>query len=137
MATVSDEQMKKSDGWGRPPSTVWLAIAIGLAGCGGTSTSASADIPDECLGNYTGSFSGDSNGTLTGSLDADAEFTVTFLQTSTNQSASGSGNIQENGAIEIVLGPNRVTGTFRFAQCRASGQWATGATNGSWSASKR
>ena len=137
MAMAGNEQMARARGSGRAPPALWLALAMGLMGCGGTSTSASADIPEECVGNYMGSFSGDSNGTLTGSLAADAEFTVTFLQTSTNQSATGSGSIQENGSIEIALGPNSVTGTFRFAQCRASGQWSTGVAKGSWSATKR
>ena len=117
--------------------SVWLALALGLTGCGGTTASESADIPEECVGSYKGTFSGDAKGTLTGTLDRDAEFSVTFVQTSTNQSATGSGNIQEDGSIDIALGPNRITGTFRFAQCKASGQWVTGATKGNWSASRR
>ncbi|HEU5073561.1 MAG TPA: hypothetical protein VFU02_05300 [Polyangiaceae bacterium] len=114
-----------------------VALTISLASCGGTvveGTEPPADVPDECIGDYEGSFSGDLRGRLTGSLDANAGFTVTFVQSGNGQSATGSGNIAEDGGIEVLLGPNSVTGRFKFDRCRATGDWVAGEARGSWNA---
>jgi len=144
-----------------------LALLLGLGGCGGTveestdgaggndgtnggdgdgthgddtngsSTDGTADVPNECVGSYDGNFTGDVRGKLTGNLNANADFEVTFTQADTGLSATGSGSVAEDGKIEVILGPNRVTGRFNFDRCRAKGDWVTGEAVGSWNAVRR
>jgi len=126
-----------------------LALVLGLTGCGGTvvedtedtantgstgSTGGSADVPEDCIGAYEGSFGGDIRGRLVGNLDAGADFEVTFVQSGTDQSFTGSGSVAADGKIEVVLGPNSVTGRFNFTRCRATGDWVAGEAHGSWNA---
>jgi hypothetical protein len=113
----------------------WVLSCLLLA-CGGTTVEAVADVPDNCVGAYSGNFSGDIKGTLDGDLGADASFQVTFVQTSTGQSVSGSGSVAEDGTIEVALGPNVVSGAFNFDQCKAKGVWNAGDNNGSWAAAR-
>lgn len=113
------------------------ALSISLVGCGGTvveGTEPAVEVPNECIGDYDGSFNGDLRGRLTGSLDAKAGFTVTFVQSGNGQSATGSGSVAEDGGIEVLLGPNSVTGRFDFDRCRATGDWVAGEVHGSWNA---
>ena len=137
-----------------------LALLFGLCGCGGTveestdgaggndgtnggngsngsSTDGTADVPNECVGSYDGNFTGDVRGKLTGHLNANADFEVTFTQADTGLSATGSGSVAEDGKIEVILGPNRVTGRFNFDRCRAKGDWVTGEAVGNWNAERR
>lgn len=129
----------------------WVLL-LGLAGCGGTVVEGTeedgdgaggttgggvADVPEDCVGNYDGSFGGDIRGDLTGTLDSRAGFLVTFVQTGTEQSFTGSGSVAKDGSIEVVLGPNRVTGRFNFTRCRATGDWVAGEAHGSWNAARR
>lgn len=117
-----------------------LALLLGLSGCGGTvvdgseGTDGSADVPDDCVGDYEGNFDGDIRGRLTGHLDSNADFQVTFVQSGNGQSATGTGSVAKDGGIEVVLGPNSVTGRFNFARCRASGDWLLGEAQGGWNA---
>lgn len=128
---------KAKSGGAKLSKVGWGLLVGGLWGCGGTATEATADIPDECIGEYAGTYSGDLRGTLEGSLDAAAVFTATFVQTSTGQSATGSGNIDEDGAISLALGPHQVVGTFNFNRCRATGTWSSGELGGSWTTTKQ
>jgi hypothetical protein len=123
-----------------------LALMLGVTGCGGTvvdgtedtastgSTGGGADVPSDCVGAYEGDFVGDIRGRLTGNLAANADFEVTFVQSGTDQSFTGSGSVADDGKIEVVLGPNSVTGRFNFARCRANGDWVAGEARGSWNA---
>jgi hypothetical protein len=112
-------------------------LALGIAGCGGSVTETPVDVPDDCVGSYEGSFAGDIRGSLTGRLGSDARFSVTFVQSGNGQTASGSGDVEEDGSIEVVLGPNHVIGSFNFGRCRASGDWVAGDAAGSWTASRK
>lgn len=129
-------QPRTVDAWCRR-CAVLISVGVLPSGCGGTSVESAAEIPADCVGDYRGNFAGDARGTLTGNLGSSATFRVTFVQTSTGQSASGSGTIEEDGTIELVLGPNSVTGVFNFNQCRATGDWVAGETNGNWNATRR
>ncbi|HEY6728951.1 MAG TPA: hypothetical protein VI197_33305 [Polyangiaceae bacterium] len=123
-----------------------LALLLGLTACGGTvvegaeddastgSTGGVADVPSDCVGAYDGNFGGDIRGSLMGNLKANADFEVTFVQSGNDQSFTGSGSVAEDGKIEVVLGPNSVTGRFNFARCRANGNWVAGEARGSWNA---
>lgn len=115
----------------------WVLCCGLLASCGGNVNEVTAEVPEACQGAYTGTFGGDVRGTLTGSLSSNATFSVTFTQTSTSQSASGSGKIAEDGSIAFSLGPNEVTGSFNFGRCRATGDWVSGETSGTWRADRR
>lgn len=134
-------------GWGK--WNQWclaLGLMLGLSGCGGTvvedtdatdatgTTGGSADVPEDCIGGYAGSFDGDIRGSLTGSLNADANFVVTFVQSGNGQTATGSGSVAKDGGIEVVLGPNSVTGRFDFTRCRATGDWVMAEARGDWKA---
>jgi len=126
------------------------ALLVSLAGCGGTveestdateasngsnGTGGTPTIPNKCVGNYQGSFAGDIRGNLTGTLDAHADFEVTF-GLSDGQTASGSGSVDEDGKIEVVLGANRVTGRLNLNRCRATGNWIFGDARGTWEADR-
>lgn len=123
-----------------------LVLVLGLTGCGGTvvegsedtagtgSTGGGGHVPNDCVGAYEGSFGGDIRGRLLGNLAANADFEVTFVQSGNDQSFTGSGSVAEDGGIEVVLGPNSVTGRFNFARCRATGDWVAGEAHGNWNA---
>lgn len=124
-------------------------LLVSLAGCGGTVIEEDTDateasngssgtgntpiVPEDCVGNYQGTFAGDIRGNLTGTLDAHADFEVTFGLTN-GQNATGSGSVADDGTIEVVVGTNRVTGRFNFKRCKASGDWLFGEARGSWNA---
>ena len=112
-------------------------LVLGVAGCGGTVSETPADVPDNCVGSYRGSFAGDIRGSLNGRLGSDAHFSVTFVQSGNGDSATGSGDVEEDGSIEVVLGPNHVIGSFNFDRCRATGDWVAGEAAGSWTATRR
>lgn len=130
----------KGDRWGAA-----LTLVLAATACGGTvvestddtasaGSTGGADVPPDCVGAYAGNFDGDLRGRLTGNLHPDADFEVTFVQAGTNQGFTGSGSVDKDGKIEVVFGPNSVTGRFNFKRCRANGNWAAGEARGNWNA---
>lgn len=113
--------------------TAALVLAT-LTACGGTAveTADGGDFP-ECVGDYSGSYGGDVRGAIEGSLARNWSFTVTFSPNNSDQSYTVTGEVAENGTIEMG---SALTGSFNFNRCTASGQWNTGEANGNWNAQR-
>ncbi len=138
MAGKQDRLANSAGRWKqRAVAAAALVVGYPPLGCGGTTTSASPEVPEECVGAYTGSYSGDVSGNIKGKLSDDARFSITFVQRGSEQGVTGTGSLDDDGEIGLQLGPNSVTGTFNFNRCRATGRWASGASEGNWTVTKQ
>ncbi|HEY8943509.1 MAG TPA: hypothetical protein VIM73_04565 [Polyangiaceae bacterium] len=121
-----------------PAARTIAALLFGFAatGCGGKDSGGALD-PEQlaaCAGTYSGTYSGPVSGTLAGTLDAEGRFTAMF---SGAASASGSGNVREDGSIQFSAGENRVDGSLDVDDCTAGGTWRYGSSaSGTWEMSK-
>lgn len=109
------------------------ALVLALA-CGGQT--ADAEHIGSCAGDYEGIYKGDVTGVLSGLLEPSGRFTVSFRQSGSMIALSGSGKVEEDGSIDIVIQENTITGTLNTERCSAKGKWRFIGASGTWEASK-
>jgi len=114
----------------------WMLLLV-ISGCGSDDNGGGVGTAASCAGNYAGAYSGDSSGTVTGTLATDGSIQASFLQSGSTAPISGTGALQPNGSMSLVIGGNYVTGTLD-ASCHAAGTWNyPGVGQGNWAMQKQ